>query len=64
MGAYDGTLRGDGRRRARQADERARPVFALVGHRSWCTWVAVGAGTCTKLARNLMHFVRLTTARR
>jgi 3-hydroxyisobutyrate dehydrogenase-like beta-hydroxyacid dehydrogenase len=60
MGAHDGTLAamvgGD-----RDAYERAKPVFerwaALVVHMG-----PAGAGTRTKLARNLMHFVAYTAA--
>lgn len=60
MGAADGTLAamvgGE-----REAYERAKPVFAC-----WASLVVhmgpVGAGTRTKLARNLMHFVAYTAA--
>jgi 3-hydroxyisobutyrate dehydrogenase-like beta-hydroxyacid dehydrogenase len=60
MGAHDGTLAamvgGD-----RDAYERAKPVFAC-----WATLTVhmgpAGAGTRTKLARNLMHFVAFTAA--
>ena len=60
MGAHDGTLAamvgGD-----REAYERARPVFER-----WATLTVhmgpAGAGTRTKLARNLMHFVAYTAA--
>lgn len=60
MGAGDGTLAamvgGD-----RDAYERAKPVFSL-----WASVIVhmgpVGAGTRTKLARNLMHFVAYTAA--
>lgn len=60
MGAHAGTLAamvGAGR----AAYERARPVFER-----WATLVVhmgpVGAGTRTKLARNLMHFTAYTAA--
>lgn len=60
MGAADGTLAamvgGE-----REAYERAKPVFAL-----WASLIVhmgpVGAGTRTKLARNMMHFVAYTAA--
>jgi 3-hydroxyisobutyrate dehydrogenase-like beta-hydroxyacid dehydrogenase len=60
MGAHDGTLAamvgGD-----RAAHERAKDVFAR-----WASVVVhmgpAGAGTRTKLARNLMHFVAFTAA--
>lgn len=60
MGAHDGTLAamvgGD-----RDAYERAREVFAC-----WASMVVhmgpAGAGTRTKLARNLMHFIAYTGA--
>jgi 3-hydroxyisobutyrate dehydrogenase-like beta-hydroxyacid dehydrogenase len=60
MGAAEGTLAamvgGE-----RDAYEKAKPVFAL-----WATLVVhmgpVGAGTRTKLARNMMHFVAYTAA--
>jgi 2-hydroxy-3-oxopropionate reductase len=60
MGAHDGTLAaivgGE-----REAYERAKPVFAR-----WASLVVhmgpVGAGTRTKLARNLMHFAAYTAA--
>ena len=60
MGAHEGTLAamvgGE-----REAYERAKPVFAR-----WATLVVhmgpVGAGTRTKLARNLMHFIAYTGA--
>jgi 3-hydroxyisobutyrate dehydrogenase-like beta-hydroxyacid dehydrogenase len=60
MGAHEGTLAaivgGE-----RDAYERAKPVFA-----SWATLSVhmgpAGAGTRTKLARNLMHFVAYTAA--
>ena len=60
MGAAEGTLAamvgGD-----RDAYERAKPVFGR-----WATMVVhmgpAGAGTRTKLARNLMHFVAYTAA--
>jgi 3-hydroxyisobutyrate dehydrogenase-like beta-hydroxyacid dehydrogenase len=60
MGAHDGTLAaivgGE-----REAYERAKPVFER-----WASLVVhmgpVGAGTRTKLARNLMHFAAYTAA--
>jgi len=60
MGAHEGTLAamvgGE-----REAYERAKDVFA-----SWATVVVhmgpAGAGTRTKLARNLMHFIAYTGA--
>lgn len=60
MGAHEGTLAamvgGE-----REAYERARPLFER-----WASVVVhmgpVGAGTRTKLARNLMHFVAYTAA--
>jgi 3-hydroxyisobutyrate dehydrogenase-like beta-hydroxyacid dehydrogenase len=60
MGAHDGTLAaivgGE-----REAYERAKPVFAC-----WATLTVhmgpTGAGTRTKLARNLMHFTAYTAA--
>jgi 3-hydroxyisobutyrate dehydrogenase-like beta-hydroxyacid dehydrogenase len=60
MGAHEGTLAamvgGD-----RDAYERAKPVFAR-----WATLSVhmgpAGAGTRTKLARNLMHFIAYTGA--
>jgi 3-hydroxyisobutyrate dehydrogenase-like beta-hydroxyacid dehydrogenase len=60
IGAHDGTLAamvgGD-----RAAYERAKPVFAR-----WATVTVhmgpAGAGTRTKLARNLMHFIAYTGA--
>ena len=60
MGAHEGTLAAMvGGERA--AYERAKPVFA-----HWATLVVhmgpVGAGTRTKLARNLMHFIAYTGA--
>lgn len=60
MGAHEGTLAAMvGGERA--AFERARPVFAL-----WSTVTVhmgpAGAGTRTKLARNLMHFIAYTGA--
>jgi 3-hydroxyisobutyrate dehydrogenase-like beta-hydroxyacid dehydrogenase len=60
MGAHEGTLAAIvGGERA--AYERAQPVFAC-----WATLTEhmgpAGAGTRTKLARNLMHFVAYTAA--
>jgi 3-hydroxyisobutyrate dehydrogenase-like beta-hydroxyacid dehydrogenase len=60
MGAHEGTLAaivgGD-----REAYERAKPVFAR-----WASLTVhmgpAGAGTRTKLARNLMHFIAYTGA--
>ena len=60
MGAHEGTLAamvgGD-----RTAYERAKPVFAC-----WASLAVhmgpAGAGTRTKLARNLMHFIAFTAA--
>ena len=62
MGAHEGTLAAMvGGERA--AYERVKPVFGR-----WATLVVhmgpVGAGTRTKLARNLMHFIAYTGGRR